>query len=93
MVIGTDRALLPEIRWDYEADVVVVGFGYAGALAAIAAHDAGAEVIILEKAPEHFAGGNSRVSGGGMRIPVNPHEAAKYYKAICFGTVSDEDLA
>lgn len=79
-------------KWDYGADVVVVGFGYAGALAAIAAHDAGASVVILEKAPERFAGGNSRVSGGGIRVPINPHEAAKYYKALCFGTVSDKDL-
>lgn len=93
MVIEAGKVTPPKIKWDYEADVVVVGFGYAGALAAIAAHDAGTVVIILEKAPEHFAGGNSRVSGGGIRVPIELREAAKYYRAICFGTVSDEDLA
>jgi succinate dehydrogenase/fumarate reductase flavoprotein subunit len=36
-------------RWDYEADVVVVGYGGAGAVTAIAAHDLGAKVLILEK--------------------------------------------
>ena len=36
-------------KWDYEADVVVVGYGGAGAAAAIEAHDAGATVLILEK--------------------------------------------
>jgi succinate dehydrogenase/fumarate reductase flavoprotein subunit len=81
-----------QFQWDYESDVVVVGFGYAGALSAIAAHDAGADVLVLEKAPENFAGGNSRVSGGGMRVPINIHDAIKYYKAVCFGTVPDEDI-
>ena len=33
-------------KWDYEADVVVVGTGYAGQNAAIASHDAGASVLI-----------------------------------------------
>jgi succinate dehydrogenase/fumarate reductase flavoprotein subunit len=36
-----------QFQWYYEVDVVVVGFGYAGALSAIAAHDAGAEVIMF----------------------------------------------
>ena len=36
-------------KWDYEADVVVVGYGTAGAAVAIEAHDAGANVLVLEK--------------------------------------------
>jgi len=36
-------------RWDFEAEVVIVGYGGAGAAAAIEAHDAGADVLILEK--------------------------------------------
>ena len=39
---------LPE-KWDDEADVVVVGYGAAGAAAAAEAHDAGADIILLEK--------------------------------------------
>jgi 3-oxosteroid 1-dehydrogenase len=62
-------------RWDYETDVVVVGTGFAGSNAAISSHDAGADVLVLEKAPERFAGGNSGVSGGGMRIPSNLADA------------------
>ena len=50
---------LPE-KWDYEADVVVVGYGGAGACAAIAAHDAGVQALILEKAP--VGGGNTIAS-------------------------------
>lgn len=77
-------------KWDREADVVVVGSGYAGSNAAIASHDAGAKVLILEKAPEQFAGGNSSVSGGGMSIPSNLEDAKKYYRALGFGTVPED---
>jgi succinate dehydrogenase/fumarate reductase flavoprotein subunit len=78
-------------NWDREADVVVVGYGAAGAAAAITAHDAGAKVIVLEKAPEAEAGGNSRVSGQGW-LNLEPFESTvTYYKAMCgFYTVEDE---
>ncbi len=95
LMTGKLKPWLPK-KWDYEADVVVVGTGYAGQNAAIASHDAGAEVLVLEKAPEQFAGGNSGVSGGGMRIPTNVPDAIEYYRALCFGTVPDDlcvDLA
>ena len=36
-------------EWHEETDVVVVGFGFAGGAAAISAHDAGAEVVLVEK--------------------------------------------
>ena len=42
---------LPD-KWDKQADVVVIGFGAAGAAAAITAQDAGASVLMLEKAPK-----------------------------------------
>ena len=35
-------------KWDEEADVVVVGSGFAGLAAAIEAKEAGCSVIILE---------------------------------------------
>ena len=35
------------IKWQNEVDVAVVGFGGAGASAAITAHERGAEVLIL----------------------------------------------
>jgi succinate dehydrogenase/fumarate reductase flavoprotein subunit len=95
LTAGKPRPWLPQ-KWNYEADVVVVGTGYAGLNAAIASHDAGAKVLVLEKAPERFAGGNSGVSGGGLRIPTNVPDAIKYYRSLCFGTVPDDlcvDLA
>ncbi|HEU0156270.1 MAG TPA: FAD-binding protein [Stellaceae bacterium] len=69
--------------WDVEADVVVVGFGAAGVAAAVTAHDLGAEVVILEKAPEGEHGGNTRVAGQGYLNTSSPDEAAAYLTALC----------
>ena len=48
-------------------DVVVVGAGNAALCAAIAARERGANVLVLEKAPEHFRGGNTYFTGGIIR--------------------------
>ncbi|MFN8545719.1 MAG: FAD-dependent oxidoreductase [Candidatus Binatia bacterium] len=49
-------------RWDAEADVVVMGFGAAGACAAIEARAARADVLVLERGGG--GGGTSAMSGG-----------------------------
>lgn len=41
-------------------DVVVLGGGNAGLTAALSASAAGARVVVIESAPRHFRGGNSR---------------------------------
>lgn len=49
-------------------DVLVVGSGNAGFSAALAAKDAGAErVIVVDKCPEEWAGGNTYFTAGAMR--------------------------
>ena len=70
------RAALPHAlttavpsTYDYTADVVVVGMGFAGLSTAITASDLGANVLVLEKAPQNFAGGNSRVCGQCVWVP------------------------
>ena len=50
-------------------DVAVVGAGNAALCAALAAREAGAEVLVLEKAPEAERGGNTYFTGGGFRFP------------------------
>ena len=55
------------------ADVVVVGSGFAGLSAAIAAAEAGASVILLEK--ENHIGGNSIISGGTVTVVGSPIQA------------------
>jgi 3-oxo-5alpha-steroid 4-dehydrogenase len=49
-------------EWDVEADVVVVGFGAAGACAALEAAAAGCSVLILER----FGGGGATALSGGV---------------------------
>ncbi len=75
---------LPSVprHWDVEADVVVVGFGAAGVAASVTAHDLGAEVVILEKAPEGQEGGNTRVAGQGYLNTSSPDKAAAYLTAL-----------
>lgn len=51
-----------------DADVVVVGAGNAALTAALAARQAGAEVCVLERAPEELRGGNTRFTGGIFRF-------------------------
>jgi tricarballylate dehydrogenase len=50
-------------------DVVVVGAGNAGLCAALSAREAGAQVLVLERAPRYWRGGNSYVTGGSFRFP------------------------
>jgi succinate dehydrogenase/fumarate reductase flavoprotein subunit len=54
-------AAIPE-KWDRQSDIAIVGYGGAGACAAIAAREAGAEVLILEKLKN--GGGNTAICGG-----------------------------
>ena len=56
--------LTSAIDWDLEVEVLVVGAGACGMAAAIAAHDAGAQVAILEK--RERPGGNSSLSTGSV---------------------------
>lgn len=71
-------------RWDDEADVVVLGFGLSGAVTAMTAHDTDpdADVLIVEKMPEQFAGGNSRASGQSLFPPHNLDLLLTYQRAL-----------
>ena len=82
--------MIPD-KWDMAADVVVVGFGAAGVAAAVTAFELGAEVLLLEKAPEGQEGGNTRVAGQGYLNTSSAEKAATYLKALCGPyTVPDE---
>ncbi|HEY2641470.1 MAG TPA: FAD-binding protein [Streptosporangiaceae bacterium] len=50
------------LTWDMEADVVVVGFGAAGACAALEAAATGASVLVLDR----FSGGGATALSGGV---------------------------
>lgn len=73
-------------KWDVEADVVILGFGGAGACAAIEAADAGAKVLILEKQPQNKLINNTRMSGGIFHSPdpAGDKQALKAYAKAMF---------
>ncbi|WP_428770835.1 flavocytochrome c [Treponema sp. HNW] len=56
-------------------DVVIVGTGGAGLSAAVAAREAGASVLVVEKMP--FAGGNTNYATGGLNASETSVQKAK----------------
>lgn len=87
--------------WDIECDVLVVGFGLAGASAAIEAADRGLDVLLIDR---FQGGGSSEMSGGvvyaGGGTPVQqacgiedtPAAMADYLRREVAGTVADETV-
>lgn len=80
------------IKWDKIYDVVVLGFGGAGASAARFAADNGAKVLLVDKAPEGHEGGNTRYSGQNVGYTPDPEKFRIYYKALAQGFNIDEDV-
>jgi succinate dehydrogenase/fumarate reductase flavoprotein subunit len=88
---GSKDIAIPH-KWDKESDVLIVGTGFAGLASAITAHDAGAKVLILEKAPEEHEGGNSKVSGNMWWTPTDMGAAIRYITALCYGLTDQESI-
>jgi succinate dehydrogenase/fumarate reductase flavoprotein subunit len=76
--------------WDEQTDVLVAGYGYAGAVAAIEAHDSGADVLLIEKMPD--PGGISITSGGNVRTVADVEEGFRHLRALASGTTPDSVL-
>lgn len=70
-------------------DVLIVGYGAAGAAAAIEAADAGADVLLVEKTA--WPGGLSVVSAGGARMTFDAEAALAYLRTTC-GTRTPDDV-
>ena len=62
---------------DQVYDVIVVGAGNAALSAAIAAKENCESVLVVEKAPEYFRGGNTYYTGGIIRFPFDVIEDIK----------------
>jgi len=69
------------IQWDREADVVVVGFGGAGACAALQAREDGADVVLIDR----FGGGGTTGYSGGVIYAG----ATRFQKAAGFDDTVD----
>lgn len=87
--------------WDKEVDVLVIGSGAGGMLAALTAADAHADVLIVEK--EKLWGGTSATSGAGIWIPGsdmareagfvdNLDDAFTYVRGLSAKNVPDENI-
>jgi tricarballylate dehydrogenase len=68
-------------------DVVVVGGGNAAMCAALSAREAGARVLVIEKAPAEWRGGNSFFTAGGFRFAFKGFEDLR----DLVGDMSDEE--
>ena len=84
--------------WDYTTDILVVGSGGGGMVAAIMAKDQGKSALLIEKGAVY--GGSTAMSGGAMWVPNNhlmkqagladsPEEGLDYLKAITGGAVAE----
>ena len=81
------------ISWSAEYDVVVLGIGFAGMSAALAAADAGASVLLCEKMEEGEAGGNSKVCAQGfIDGNGNPEGVTTYLRAMTGGRQIGDDV-
>jgi succinate dehydrogenase/fumarate reductase flavoprotein subunit len=84
------KTVSAEVSWTKTVDVVVVGYGFAGANAAISAHDTGAQVLLIEKMPS--PGGISICSAGGLRVASDEEAAFQYLQRTNGGTAPEESL-
>ncbi len=85
-----DEAAGNGIAWDEETEVLVIGGGGAGAVAAVTAAEAGAKVMVLEKAPQ--GGGASRISGGNIFFTRDVDEVTKYLVKAYNGLTPEDVL-
>lgn len=89
---GEGTTFADTIAWDGEYDVVVIGFGGAGAVSACYAADAGAKVLLVEKAPIGMEGGNTRFCGQIILSSDNKEAMVSYNKAMAGDFAVDEGL-
>ena len=65
-------------KWTRETDIVVVGYGGAGAVTAITAADKGSKVLILEKQSEKGHTSNTQMCLGAFMSPSSVPDAVAY---------------
>lgn len=80
------------IKWDAEYDVVVLGFGGAGATAARFAADNGAKVLLVDSAPEGEEGGNTRYCGQAIGAGNDYQKLYNYYSSLTAPMHLDEEI-
>lgn len=75
---GASQEWLPK-SWDYECDLLVIGYGGAGMWASlIGADECGQQVLVLEKAPVR-GGGNSSINNGEFAVIKDAEGMRQYW--------------
>jgi succinate dehydrogenase/fumarate reductase flavoprotein subunit len=74
--------LAKNIKWHSESEIVIAGYGGAGAVAAITAHDAGRDVLILEKQAKDHRHPSTLLSGGSIICPDDADDAVDHMVAL-----------
>jgi glycine/D-amino acid oxidase-like deaminating enzyme len=69
------------MKWDEETEVLIIGFGGAGAVAAMTAHDSGAKVLVVEKMEK--GGGNTNLSMSGFLSLKDFERGMRYLVNLC----------
>lgn len=72
----------PKINWNGDYDVIVLGFGGAGATAARFAADQGAQVLLVDAAPYGHEGGNTRYSAQHVAMAHDRNKLDWYFKQL-----------
>lgn len=70
-------------------DVAVIGGGNAAMCAALSAHESGAQVVVIERAPRENRGGSSAFTGGAFRIAYKGNDDLK----TLMPDLSEDELA
>jgi succinate dehydrogenase/fumarate reductase flavoprotein subunit len=91
-----------QARFDHEVDVLVIGSGAGGMVAALTADAAGRDTLVIEKS--RFFGGSTARSGGGAWVPNapalvregqrdDPQTIIEYLETLAGDRVSSERIA
>lgn len=88
------RTTNPKDSWDHEVDILIAGFGLAACSAAIQALDTDpkAKVLMLEKADEENAGGDTRASGQGLVVAKDKDAMMRYHRNMYSPNPVPDDL-
>lgn len=89
---GMPLAAEAQTQWDTSYDVIVIGYGIAGATAARHAADAGATVLLVDGAPDGAEGGNSKFAKQLLASGHDVESALAYLKALNAGFDVPEDM-